>query len=402
MTGSRGQWLIPAGCLAVLTAFLPLQAESKEKIPLLRQGVDNYKLGNYEKSIGNFQKVLQAVKIKKAVGKSHFYLALNFGVLGKLDKTRQHFLKALKADPTLILTAKKVRPQILSIFQKIRKSLIGTIEVAADRSGSKVFLNQKQVGKIPYQGKIAIGKHHLRVLSPDGKHHYVDANLIIGAKESRAVMAKLEAIKAKVWVKSKPSGATILVAGKKLGVTPMLIRLKPGKKKIVLKLNRHQIGERTVSLFPAGKLDVQISLKRIPGLWPGLPWKPPTLWKRKTTWSIISLGISVLMGTAAIVYGVNAKRASDAFLCGGVQTCWQGKGWSGPMTVDQANAYRDAASKFSRNANIFIGIAGAAAASSLILFLLRDKPPKRAKVSAFDLKPMLGNRTMGVVGELKF
>ena len=402
MTGSNGQWLVLAGCLAVLTVFIPLQAESKEKIQLLRQGVDNYKLGNYEKSIGNFQKVLQAVKIKKAVGKSHFYLALNFGVLGKLDKTRQHFLKALKADPTLMLTSKNVSPQIFSIFQKIRKALSGTIEVAADRSGSKVFLNQKLVGKIPYQGNITIGKHHLRVLSPDGKHHYVDANLIIGAKESRAVMAKLEAIKAKVWVKSKPSGATILVAGKTMGVTPKLVRLKPGKKKIVLKLNRHQIGERTVSLFPAGKLDIQISLKRIPGLWPGLPWKPPTFWKRKTTWAFISLGISVLMGTTAIVYGVNAKRASDAFLCGGVQSCWQERGWSGPMTVDKANAYRDAASKFARNANIFIGIAGAAAASSLILFLLRDKAPKRSRAGAFNLRPLIGNQRMGVVGELTF
>ena len=72
------------------------------------------------------------------------------------------------------------------------------------------------------------------------------------------------------------------------------------------------------------------------------------------------------------------------------------------MTVDKANAYRDAASRFARNANIFIGIAGAAAASSLVLFLLRDRPPKGRRAGAFEMKPLIGNRSMGVMGEVKF
>jgi len=73
------------------------------------------------------------------------------------------------------------------------------------------------------------------------------------------------------------------------------------------------------------------------------------------------------------------------------------------MPVDKANAYRDAASKFARNANIFIGMAGAAAASSLLLFLLRDKAPKRRpRMGAVDVQPMIGGGSMGVVGKITF
>ena len=158
---------------------------------LLLRAKDNYKLGNYEKSIEELNRVVAGPSKKAVVGEAHLYLALNHALLGNLNKTRNHFRKALKYSPLLTVDPRRVRPKTYSLFQRIRKSFAGVIEVAADKPGARVYIDRKMMGTVPYQGKISIGRHRLRVVSVDGKEEYFDEKLLIGARESRAVMAKL-------------------------------------------------------------------------------------------------------------------------------------------------------------------------------------------------------------------
>ena len=388
------------GALIILSCLiiLPDGALAQSGEQLLHRAKDNYKLGNYEKSIKELKQVLASSSNKEVLGRAHLYLALNHALLGNLNKTRNHFMSALKTSPVLTIDPQRVKARTYTIFQEIRKSFAGVIEVAADKPGAKVYIDKKMVGTVPYQGKISIGRHQLRVESVDGKEDYIDENLIVGARESRAVMAKLEPIKGYVAITTKPSGATILAGGEPMGQSPKIIRIKPGKRTIRLKLDRHQEVEKTLTVSPGKKYTLSVALKFVPGLiGVGGPWKPPSFFKRKTTWAVITLSVGVMLASVGIVYGVNAKRAEDAFHCGGDNACSGGN-----MSVEKANDYKESASTFARNANIFFISAGVAGATSLILFLLRDKPPATKQAGSFQLRPLIGVGSMGLMGELRF
>ena len=396
--GKQERWPIAMTMLAI-TIGLPSTAISRPPSKELLQGINNYKLGNFEKSIASLKKVLKASRFKPDRGKAHLYLALNYGLLQKLDKTRLHILEALKATPTLVLPRKKLGEKIFNIYLRVRKTLAGTVEVAADVPGAKVLIDNEFKGTIPFKGKVGMGRHILRIISPDGKLEYRDDRFILGAREYRTVMARLEPIKAILTLQSRPIGASITISGKKVGLTPMLLRLKPGMHRLELTLNRYQMEERTIKLRPGEKLKLNISLNRVPGLW---PWKPPPFWKRKTTWSLISLGVGVVMSTLAIVYAVNGYRAEDAYTCGKSPSCWMERGWSAPMSVSKYTAYQNAANTFHQNSYIFGGVAGAAGITAVVLFFLRDKPPKRIRAGAFNFKPVFARKQVGMAWEMEF
>lgn len=123
---------------------------------------------------------------------------------------------------------------------KIERPPIGDIAVNSDPSGATVYLDDKKMGATPITLRdIVKGSHQLR-LTLDGFDTWEKDIEIFPLKRSE-LTAELESIYGGLEVMSEPSGATVLIDGKKVGATPFrLDRVKKGERQIVVEKSGYE------------------------------------------------------------------------------------------------------------------------------------------------------------------
>jgi serine/threonine protein kinase len=102
--------------------------------------------------------------------------------------------------------------------------LSGTLEIDSDPSGARAFVDEILVGTTPLRATVSSGKAVTIRLEAPGHDPYVDDRVLVEAGAIVRVRAALVASRATLKVRSVPSAASVRVAGRVVGKTPLDLR----------------------------------------------------------------------------------------------------------------------------------------------------------------------------------
>jgi PEGA domain-containing protein len=86
-----------------------------------------------------------------------------------------------------------------------------------------------------------------------------EAEDVVGGNR-RALEAKAGKDAAKVMLRSQPDGAWVMIDGKGVGKTPLLLILAPGAYKVEMHITQREISQRQVDLLPKETREVVLTL----------------------------------------------------------------------------------------------------------------------------------------------
>jgi len=130
-----------------------------------------------------------------------------------------------------------LRPIILSLLpmpKKIPPPLEGSLKITSVPSGATVFLNGKLAGETPYSDQQVRAAEYRLVVQQNG---YVKEERMIAVRSGQptAINVILQVEMGSIDVASQPSGAAVLIDGKRAGVTPLNLQKNAGRYAIVLR-----------------------------------------------------------------------------------------------------------------------------------------------------------------------
>jgi hypothetical protein len=259
---------------------------------------------------------------------------------------------------------------------------------AGDFAGALVSFQGAEAVKAAPQAERYIGLCH------DNLGHYADAvtfyekflaavppKMTKEGDEIKARVATIKAMPAKIHFETTPAGASILVDGKQMGVTPADVDVTPGKHIVKLELAGYLPVDRDLDVTYGAKQDVKSDLQAKPAEppppppvaanpppadKPAEPAKPPEPPKEKPSKvpAFITGGLAVAAVGVGTVFGILALGKQSDFK-------------SSP-NADTA----DTGENFALVADMSFGIAITLGVTSLVLFLTNDDEPAKAATSA--------------------
>lgn len=118
--------------------------------------------------------------------------------------------------------------------------------------------------------------------------------------QGASLQPKLEAVPATLIVESSPSGATVRVDGKLIGVTPIVEPIAEGEHTVTIEKPGYVARERTITAVAGGEETISLGLQAVPE--PVVEEKEPDgRGMRIAGWSLLGLGIGTLGGGATML-----------------------------------------------------------------------------------------------------
>ncbi len=251
---TRARVVVVSTVLCCALAVAP-EAAADPAETMLQDGVVNFRVGKFRESIKVLKRALRKTKDPKILARAHLYLGMNYAVKKKLrKKARKAFKKALKLNPALTMASDDAKKSIIAMFDGVRQSMTGSLEVESSPAGAAVEIDGKVEGKTPYKGKLPVGKHRVLVRSEDGLERN-EAELLVEHGKSYTIKGKLRFFGGKLSVATKPEKARVLLNGKEIGVTPITeARVAAGDHELRLELAGHEPQTRKLKLAEGAAL----------------------------------------------------------------------------------------------------------------------------------------------------
>ncbi len=147
----------------------PAEARAPDPEDLLRRGVALFDAGKFKAAIKVLVRAELANPSKHDLGQARLYQGLCLVVIGKSKAARRRFESALLADPDLSLDRQRFNGRIVELFEDVKGSLRGWVQVEADQAGARVSVNGRFEGEAPLALESRIGSQRLLVRGPDGR-----------------------------------------------------------------------------------------------------------------------------------------------------------------------------------------------------------------------------------------
>ena len=370
--------------VAILLVLLHLApaAWADDAGAMLAEGLVRLRLGKFRQAL----KVLKRAARKSSDPTTRAQIHLNMGViyvvLRKKQKARRQFVRALKLDPSVTLKKGEVKERGIALLAEVRSSITGTLEVTADQAGARVLVGDREAGKVPYSGKLPVGRYRVQVQSPDGLFRY-EAQVVVRADDVHRVQGKLQFVGSKLAVNSTPPGARVLLDGKVLGKTPLSgARVKAGAHQVkvmargfapgLAKINAEKGGTVALSLTlkPLGKASGPAPATRPLTRLPSPPVEKPRGKRRFPLWTVVTGAAALAVAGAGIGLGLATRSAYEEY----EQTTRQSEYWD----------LRDRVTTLQTGANVSFIAAGALAlgAGAIYLFWERNRVQAERPTSA--------------------
>ncbi len=345
------------------------------------------------------------MKTQRILGKLVVGAALGALAVGYVPSTA--FAQGAKPTATATTTAKPPTPPAATTAAKpptapatgTAKPPTGAAPAANDpkalyADGEKKFKAGDFAGALPsFQAADAIKSapqaQRYIDLCHDNLGHYADAvvayekflaappaKMVKETDEIKARVATIKAMPGKVHVETTPAGASILVDGKQMGVSPADIELTPGKHIVKLELAGYLPIDKDLDVTYASKADLKSELQAKPvetpkepvavtpppDTKPAEPPKPPEPPKepRSKVPAFITGGLAVAAVGVGTVFGILALGKQSSF--------------KDSPKADTA----DTGENFALVADMSFGIAITLGVTSLVLFLTNDDEPAKA------------------------
>jgi hypothetical protein len=337
----------------------------------LAAGIKAYREGEPDRA----EKLLLALAPKltaaQDLGQAWLYIGLAQASRGDIAAGRS-FARALMNDPLVRPSRKRTPPPVLAQFNAAHNTITGELSVAPKEAGAVVQLDGVPLGAGPQRKRLKVGKYQVRVVSSDQNRMHetsivVAHNQVFEPSIPHPLPARMGRVKldvepatAQVFAKDKPvqpagDGTLTLPAGRYRLTFRAAGRLEASQEIIVEP-------EKTSML----QLRLDVAAKEPPRKSEGgkRPW-----YKRTRVWGYLALGLGVGIAGGGLGMQLSALGSEDEA---------KKVPNSSPAYTQH---YNDAYSKQSK-ALIFFGVAGAAAATGLVLVLLGDKDtaPKRSSL----------------------
>ena len=128
----------------------------------------------------------------------------------------------------------------------------GTIAIDTAPAGARVFVNDTDQGVTPLKLSLPAGAHRVAVVA-GAERRELDATIAAGSFSTHRIEfapASVTSAAGDLEIRTRPSGASVVIAGSSKGRTPLTIRgLQPGNHEVLLSLGGQQLRE-SVAVTP--------------------------------------------------------------------------------------------------------------------------------------------------------
>ena len=343
--------LLPLALLLAHTLLLPRAFAGD-----LEDGVRLYHEGEFEQAATRLERAAAALPAGPARARARLFRGLAGAVLALWDRARADFSAALRDDPEIDLDRDANKPSVVALFDDVKKRLVGTLEVTADREAS-VFVDGALRGPAPLKRRVLAGAHSVRALSADGFAEAIREGALVRGGETTTLALTLELRTGTVSVVSEPAGAAVLLGGRRIATTPASeLKLPAGRHTFDLVLEGHRRASLLALVDPAAPARLRAKLLPVDDR----PW-----WRKKRSYAYLSAAVSGALLAGGAIAGVLA-RSSEAEIASRAR--------EDTLDYDRLRALSDSATSRARAANALFALGGAAAVTSLVLFLVDDRP----------------------------
>ncbi|MBI5485864.1 MAG: PEGA domain-containing protein [Deltaproteobacteria bacterium] len=245
--------------------------------PAVRQAAgDHYRRGRELYEAGQPEEALAELRVSYSLI-PHWAtingMALCLEDLGRKDEALATYVQGLREGGADIPAEQ--RSQMEARVVGLRTELgLGHVGVISTPPGATVFLNGASIGTTPLDQDIAAGSYSLTVEIPgEGR---AERPLVVRAGETRVLELELLPIEvaavSSLRVESDPSGATVLVDGTRIGVTPLLTSgVGPGEHELRIEGSHGAYWEERVTVAEGTEVRVRAVLPA-PGVHQGWFW----------------------------------------------------------------------------------------------------------------------------------
>lgn len=170
---------------------------------------------------------------------------------------------------------------------------------------------------------------------------------------------------------SGTDGALVLIDGKARGKTPLDLTLPVGRHEVVIRRGT-DVQRKEVVIAHGSSESISVTFAPLPPKRPPPPVKPvdppkatssaePSPWSlsRPRLWTWVTLGLAVAAGGAAVAVGVMARSDAEEYRT--------------TQDLSQLDSLRDGAETKMLTSNVLIGVAGAAAVASVLLYYFEGR-----------------------------
>jgi len=356
-------WIL---CVAVTLALSPTAARGEGASALLEQGITSFGLGQLEASRQALERARAATSDPKLLAKVQLYLGLNAAVEGKTSRARVAFTAALRHDPTLKLSASNFKPDLVSLFEAVRKQLPGELRVSIAAPGATVFVDGKERGKPPVALELPVGKYTIEIRTEKGLSTH-RSEVVVLAGQPTSVAAQLQPRRGRLMIRTTPGGAEVLLDGEVAGRTPLNREVDAGAHVVAVQLEGHAPRMKRVEVKPGE--DTRVALKLVSlGLGREREVRQPNFFTRRL-WTWVAAGTALAALGVGVGVGLSASADFDEY----------------ELSCNEAHSYcrelGDRVETKDRVANVMFGVAGAAAAAAVVLFFVEDRNAPRRESS---------------------
>jgi len=158
-------------------------------------------------------------------------------------------------------------------------------------SGAYVYINGIYKGTTPLNLELDPGTYSIRIEKSGYRTEYETVTLSPG--DTRSIFKDLEPLKAKLYVHSNPSSASVYIDGIYKGITPLTLELDPGTYSIRIEKSGYRTEYETVTLSPGDTRTVSKSLILIATPTPTPTRTPPP--PRGPPGDLVFLGFIILI-----------------------------------------------------------------------------------------------------------
>ena len=298
---------LSAFVISVSVSLAPSRADAPtEAQRLLAAGISHYANGEFHEAIALLNRAVSLAPDPALLARLHAYLGVNYFVTNQRDRAQEAFTRALQHDPAIKLNVKEVGASILRLFEATRSGYQGTLRVTSPRPGADLFLEDRRVGKAPWEQKLPIGVHRIRLETDDGKWH-CSRQVVVRINSSTSASCTFRPHVGKLSLVTSPPGAVVLLEGRSLGKAPLSgVDLPVGEHRLRVRLGGYQERLVTVTVRRGSPATLQVELKKVPE-------SPAARRRFKTLLAYTSLGVGLaLLSGAAVFYGVGASEGDEA------------------------------------------------------------------------------------------
>lgn len=267
--------------------------------------------------------------------------------------------------------------KINKLFKLKEDSREGTLEIVTNAPKTKVFIDDREMGPAPWSGKLIVGEHTVVVKAPG--YHDATRPIVVKPGEERTIEIEMDVkgMPGKLVVDTELQGVSLFVDGMSKGKTPIKgFMLPPGIYQVRATKDGYADWEGEVTVQEGTPTSVELEMAATAG-----KIGPAGFW----------IGASLTVATLAVAgtFGIltlSKDKELDAFL-DAIPT-----GSEGANEIelrDKYNRLKDEGRRYALIADVFWGVGGAAALTTVFLafFTQFRKPTSKARI---DFGPVAG------------